>query len=473
MSSRWIAVWILGGCVAAAGIQANGALIVEAVRTRDAAQVQALIRQKVDLNAAEPDGTTALHWAAHANDAAMVQQLLRGGARPNVANVYGITPLALACLNASSIIVDALLKSGADPNIAATSGETPLMTAARTGNVDVVKALIEARAVVTAREVTGQTALMWAAAGRHTSVVRELIRAGAAVDAVTDGNRFTALLFAARSGDVASAEALLAAGAALNYAGADQRDALIIAAASNHLPMVNLLLDRGADPNVTDRSGATPLHAAVWGNVGNVEMIQRLLAAGAYPNYRTTRPMPQRRTYGYNGDIFYRTPASLQGATPIALAAAQCDLDALRALAAGGADIAIPLDNGSTPLMLSAGLGWNFERSNVTYEQALAATQVTLDLGGDVHARNKGGRTAMHGAANQGAAAVLRLLVARGADINALDTDGWTPLWTAQHAYVGASVVPHPQAITVLRELGAADIPATIENPQAVGAQAQ
>ncbi len=96
-------------------------------------------------------------------------------------------------------------------------------------------------------------------------------------------------------------------------------------------------------------------------------------------------------------------------------------------------------------------------------DRALAAVQAAVALGGDVRAKNKGGRTALHGAANQGAGNVLRFLVEQGADINAKDSDGWTPLWTAQHSFLGASILVQPDSVKVLRELGAADIPGTLD----------
>ena len=457
-SPRRLACWACVIGLLAIDLSSASDALVQAVRDGDRARTAALIEQGADVNAANPAGATALHWAAHVNDLDILQLLLQAGANVNVANVYGATPLALACLNANGRMVEALLQSGADPSAASVSGETPLMHAARTGNPEVVDALISAGAEVNLVEATrGQTALMWAAAEGHSAIVRRLIQAGATVDAQTESG-FTALMFSARSGDVESAQALLAAGANLGSVASKNRDALIVSAGSGHTPLVEFLLDQGADPSVADEAGVTPLHAAVWGNFSNIEMVQVLLARGADPNARVTRDMPQRLAYRFQGDIFFRTAASLQGATSLALAAAQGDAAAIRALAAGGADVTIPLDNGSTPLMLAAGLGWTIESSDVTQPLALSAVQAAVELGSDVNMKNEGGRTALHGAANNGVGPVIRFLVARGAEINALDGDGWTPLWTAQHAQLGASILEQPESIEVLRELGAQDI---------------
>ena len=458
-SPRRLACWVCVVGLLAVDLSGAGDLLVEAVRDGDRARTAALIEQGVDVNAVNAAGARALHWAAHLSGLNILQLLLHAGANVNVENVYGVTPLALACLNANERIVEALLQAGADPSLASVSDETPLMNAARTGNPEVVDALISAGAEVNPAEAArGQTALMWAAAEGHSAIVRQLIQAGATVDAQTKSG-FTPLMFSARSGDVESAQALLAAGANLGGVASDSRDALIVAAGSGHTPLVEFLLDQGADPNVADEAGVTPLHAAVWGNFSNIEMVQRLLVRGADPKARVTRDMPQRLAYRFAGDIFFRTAASLQGATSLALAAAQGDAAAMQALAAGGADVTIPLDNGSTPLMLAAGLGWTIESSDVTPPLALAAVQAAVELGSDVNAKNEGGRSALHGAANNGVGPVIRFLVARGADINALDGDGWTPLWTAQHAQLGASVLEQPESIEVLRELGAGHRP--------------
>jgi ankyrin len=300
---------------------------------------------------------------------------------------------------------------------------------------------------------------MWAAAEGHTAIVRELIHARASVGAPSTGG-FTARMFAAQSGDVESARDLLAAGANLADVNRDRKTPLIVAAGSGHIAMVQLLMDRGADPNEADSAGMTSLHAAVWGNFNNVAMIKLLLARGADPNVRLTRSIAQRLAYTYSADLWYRTRgfSNMAGATPFALATSQGDVAAMRTLAEAGADPTIPMATGSTPLMLAAGFGWTTESSNVPPERALAAAELVLELGGNVNAKNAGGRTALHAAANNGLDALIPLLAARGADINAIDGDGYTPLWTAEHAQMGASVLERPSTMKVLRDAGAKDI---------------
>ena len=87
--------------------------VADAVEQRDARTVEALLAKRADVNAPQPDGASALHWAAHYDDLALARRLLAAGANPNAANDHGVTPLALACENASVAIATALLSAGA------------------------------------------------------------------------------------------------------------------------------------------------------------------------------------------------------------------------------------------------------------------------------------------------------------------------------------------------------------------------
>ena len=180
--------------------------------------MRALLQRRADVNAPEPDGTTALHWAAHMDDVGTAELLIGAGANPKAANRHRVTPLALAATNGNAAMIGLLLKAGADPNTALPEGETALMTAARTGKLDAVKVLLETGANVNVKEASrGQTALMWAAAEGHTAVVEALTRQGADIGARSTGG-LTALLFAVREGKIDAVRALLKAGANVNDA---------------------------------------------------------------------------------------------------------------------------------------------------------------------------------------------------------------------------------------------------------------
>jgi len=154
--------------------------LVTALKTQDTVKARALIKQRVDPNAADAEGMTPLHWAAHWNDLETVKLLIAAGAKAKTANRYGVTPLHEACTVGNAAIVNALLKAGADVNAAYGDGETPLMTASHSGSVDVVKLLLEGGAKVNAAEsFRGETALMFATVENHAAVVKALRGAGA------------------------------------------------------------------------------------------------------------------------------------------------------------------------------------------------------------------------------------------------------------------------------------------------------
>jgi len=158
--------------------------VADAVMQQDPARLERLLGKSADVNAAQADGTTALHWAAYHADAATVRRLLAAGANPASHTDTGITPLTLACEAGSAAVVKLLLDAGADANQTLSHGETPLMMAARTGSVGVMQELLAHGAKVDAREsLRGTTPLMWAAANRNTEAVRLLIAKGADINA--------------------------------------------------------------------------------------------------------------------------------------------------------------------------------------------------------------------------------------------------------------------------------------------------
>ena len=228
---------LLAGSVPSGAAAADEAPLIAAVKAEDSGAVSALLDGGADVNATQPDGATALHWAAFRDHHEIASRLIAAGADVNAANELGATALWLAADNGSATMVERLLAAGARPDMALPEGETPVMTASRTGNADAVTLLFAAGADVNVAEDTrGQTALMWAVAQGHHAVVAALIEHGADVAArsrlrsrlmhadATNASQydqgvtwhrggFTPLLFAARHGDIESARLLLAAGA--------------------------------------------------------------------------------------------------------------------------------------------------------------------------------------------------------------------------------------------------------------------
>src|SRR5581483_427919 len=289
---------LIAGSLCAAGApetKSAGPALIDAAKHGDHVTLRSLLRKKVDVNTAEPDGSTALHWAAYQNDAEAADLLLRAGAKPNAATDLGVTPLWLASQNGDSGMVTRLLRAGADPNLALLAGETPVMVAARSGYPAVVEQLLAQGARVDARGARGQTALMWAVAQKHATVVKVLLahhpdrqlrsdvwNEVMAVPphgylpynkAIPHGGE-TALMFAARVGDLESAKLLVAAGADVNDADAWGVSATTLAAHSGFTGLVKFLLEHGADPNAAP-NGFTALHEAIMRR--DEEMVAALL----------------------------------------------------------------------------------------------------------------------------------------------------------------------------------------------------
>jgi uncharacterized protein len=454
---------------------AADATLADAVERKDWPGARALVKQRADVNAPQPDGATALHWAAFHDDREMAALLVKAGAKVSTANRYGITPLSLACTNGSAAMIDLLVKAGADPNAPLPGGETPLMTAARTGRIAAVKALLSAGASADAKdERRGQTALMWAAAEGHVPVVQALLASGADLRARVPSG-FTPLLFAVREGRLPVVRAMLEAGADANESvpvEAGRRrayggrlppvgtTALLLAVMNAHFELAAELLEAGASPTV-DVTGYTVLHAITAvrkpgigdndpapqgsGSLSSIELVKKLVAKGANINARMTKRVNLNNTR-----------ANELGATPFFLAALTADAELMKTLAALGADTRLTNVENSTPLMAAAGLATRSPGEDAgTEAEVLEAVQVALDLGADVNAVDKNGETAMHAAAYKNLPKVVKFLVAKGAKIdvwNREDKFGWTPLAIAA-GYRFGNFKPSAETEAAIREV--------------------
>src|SRR5712671_3141098 len=273
--------------------------LVDAAKSGDKEALRTLLKQGVNINAAEADGTTALHWASYRDDVEAADLLIKAGAKVDAANDLGATPLWTASQNGSAAMVRRLLEAGANPNLALLAGETPLMVAARSGYAGIVEQLLAKDAKVNARGARGQTALMWAVAQKHPDVVKVLIAHGADVlvrsdvwsevmavppHGLLEYNRAiprggdTALMFAARVGDLASARLLAAAGANINDTDAWGVSATALAVHAGYGELAEFFLEHGADPNAA-KAGFTALHAAIMRR--DEKIVSALLAHGA------------------------------------------------------------------------------------------------------------------------------------------------------------------------------------------------
>jgi ankyrin repeat protein len=439
-----LALVAIAGSAAGAALADERPALVAAARNRDREAVRALLQKKADVNLAEGDGTTALHWASYHDDGETAELLIRSGANVDATNDLGATPLWLAAQNRSAAMVRRMLEAGANPNLALLAGETPLMVAARAGSADVADLLARAGANLDARAARGQTALMWAAAQKHPAVVKVLVERGADIQATSDVwsqvmavpphgmleyNRpiphggETAVLFAARSGDLESTTLLVEAGANVNDADAWGVSALVLAAHSGFTDVVAFLLKSGADPNLA-KPGFTALHAAIMRR--DEGMVTALLAHGADPNTPLRTWTPTRRS-----SRDWNFPPALVGATPLWLAARFAEPGVMRRLVDKGADPlfvhrsqyhteeAVARAETTTTLMAAVGMGaaaaWVRPVRAESEDRVLEAVKLALSLGVDVNAANTDGRTALDAARALKYTRVVDLLVQHGA----------------------------------------------------------
>ena len=384
-------LWLTGLASVALGFASLGAHaqgLVEAVKAGDEDTVRSYLAQGGDVNAASPEGTTALMWAIDGQNPVLAQLLIESGAGIFSVNRYGMTALHLAARVGDAATTRLLLAAGADANASLPEGESVLMAAAKTGNPDVVGLLLsggaDADGTLPAGEVQafnaadpnakeswhGQTALMWAAAGGHTEAMRRLIAAGAYLDETSslidapeiEADRrqggfvyakiprgsMTALHLAAREGRIESVRALIEAGADLDAQDAEDSTALILATVNGYLDITELLLESGADPNVADRFGRTVLFVATDMNTLDsnprpppkinsrqtpVGLVKLALAKGAEVDAPLKTLLPQWCAQGCT-----HNPVLTEGATALLRAAMSGDLEIIRILLEAGAD---------------------------------------------------------------------------------------------------------------------------------------
>ena len=436
------------------------------------------------------DGTTALHWAVRRDDASTVARLLRRGADPDAANRYGVTPLMLASVNGNAEISTALLEAGADPGGSLPSGETVLMTAARTGSEQVIRALLNYGADPNVAEHTqGETALIWAVAEDHSEAALALLEGGANVNArsapttfpkldfgasgivpmALPKGQFTALMYASRQGALDSARVLIDRGADIDLADPDGTTALVLAIINAHYDLAAFLLDRGADPTIADASGMGALYAAVdmhsltWmqgrpapkttDRLTSLDLITQILDQRADPDQALVSPLLLR--HHALGD-----PVLGAGATSLMRSAKTGDTAVMRLLLDYGADSTLLQKNGTTMLMVAAGLGWRdgggalpvFDRGSEP--DAIEVMKMCLAHGADVNTANDAGDTALHGAAIRGADSLVTFLVEHGARVDAKNRQGRTPLDIAMRRQDRS-----PSTVVLLRTLSQGEPP--------------
>ena len=438
----------------AARAPADESPVADAVMRGDSARVRVLIKQGLDVNAAQPDGMTALHWAAQRGDAGGAQMLMYAGARVDAVTRNGnYTPLHLAARNGRTAAVKALLAAGADVNAVTTTGAvTALHFAASNGDAATVAALLDKGAPVDTREgAWGQTPLMWAASANRLAALDILIKRGANLELaskiedisakekvervmlVQRGRRVAAMKAADAAPTVAAAAPAAPAAApsaAPVPAAAPAGRAAVTASGAPAAGGAPVKRD-SAPPPQTGFNSRGPTYGDLIGNKGGLtallfavrdgsdECVARLLEAGAKINHVS------------EGDH----------SSPLLMATINGRFDMAKVLLEKGADVKLQSDAGAAPLYATINVQW---AAKSLYPQPTAQLQQTtsyLDLmesflkaGADVNVRlkkhlwfmsynfdllgvNTVGATAFWRAAYGTDVPAMKLLVKYGADI--------------------------------------------------------
>ena len=556
--------------------------VADAAMRGDADAVLELLRAGADVNAAQGDGMTALHWAADNGQLELAGVLVFAGANLEAATrLGGFTPVMVASRSGRAEIVRLLADAGANLGATTETGETALHYAAWSGNSEIVLALAEKGADVDAREfANGQTPLMFAASYGRGGAARSLLEAGAdpsiqtnvidypemaredkvlikrrdarlsalfgediisdtPVDGTEDddeeeageeeeeaeeedpGGAATrgqtrapmsydqlvgrqggngALHYAVREGHHDVVKALLEGGAGIDeVTGGDLSSPLLMSILNGHFDMAMWLLERGADPNLPSDPGATPLYAAVhlqWvpksfypqptaikqENTTYLELMKALLDAGADPDVRLKRHLWYT---SFNHNVL---GVDTWGATPFWRAAYGTDVDAMKLLVAYGADYSTPTfrppgrpstgngrDDGEKnpdpsslpevsvggpgvqPIHAASGVGYGLGLAGNAHRHAPngwlpSVRYLVEELGADVNARDYNGFSPLHNAAARGDRELIEYLVDRGADVTVVTRKGETTADMANGPVQRVTVFP--EIVALLERLG-------------------
>jgi len=488
--------------------------LADAAKTGDVEAVRTLLKQRANVNEAQGDGMTALHWAVYTNNLDIAKMLVQAGANVKATTrLDSATPLLMAAANANVDMMELLLKAGADVNATSSLGTTPLMQASAAGSVDGVKALIEHGANVNAKDkLKEQTPIMFAAAMNRDAVIRLLASNGADLKATSkvmsidkplfddDGNPipqrpqqkdaagnpidqygqpaaqfmggFSALHYAAREGHMDAIRSLVEAGADVNEQNpGDRTTPMVEAIVNGHYDIARYLVEHGGNPNLVSIDGLAALYATIdneyapvaWSATSHtwadgtaqqktsyLDLMTVLMDHGADPNAQITKPLWFRPPH--HNQMWVKTT----GSTPLWRAAQATDLPAIRLLVARGANAKIASKDNDTTLAMAAGIGWSGNYSiNAPY--FLETVKYLVEEAKiDINAVDKDGYTAIFGAAYRGDNEVVKYLVEKGAKLDHRNNRGWsvTDMTTAPN--VRSSVgLAHPETEKLVVSLGA------------------
>ena len=379
----------------------------------DIEKAETLVNDGVDISALDDHGYAPLHYAARNSQKRTVELLLARGADANVKNWSGETPLFVACGRSHTDIAELLLNKGANISTADNRGNTLLHRAVQDGRKDMAEFLTTKGADVNAKNNAGQTPLDIAADRNRKEIVELLLAKGAAVSTLHQ---------AAGLGDLDRVRAFLEKGTDVNAKDKNGQTALHIAASSRQKDAADLLIARGADINTKDNRNYTPLFYAIFSNDANA--VELLVSKGADVNYTPEKGYPPLHyavwyenkdmvkilvDHGAKFDV-----EDADGWTAFRYAASQGNRDIVDLFVAKGADV--------SGFHMAACAG------------KLARVKELVEQGADINAQDKLGWTPLYCAASLGRTEVAAFLIAKGADVRTAATDSGTALHQAAQA---------------------------------------
>ena len=386
--------------------------------------VRILLKAKADPNIAYADGDASLHAAVTAYCSEQtIQEIIDHGANVNAANQRGRTALLLACFYRQTELVKVLLEAGADPSLADEEGFSCLY-AAVDGNCSklTLQALINYGAHIDAKRQDGMNALLIACRTGQSESVMFLLEAGADANIIKpDGNTS---LHSAVYGNCSkdTLQKVIQHGVSVNSVNRRCQTALLYACEKAQADSVKLLLENGADPNISDVEGYSGLHLAVYGNC-TIDTLQDIMTHKAYLNAQ-----------------------NLDEETALWLACAHRKQDLVKALLKAGSNTNIANDKGDTSL--HAAVYGNCNKKIIS---------AIIYHGANVNVSSKGNRTALMMACEKSNTGAVNILLTAGADPNIADDDGETCL---HGAFRGAC---NTEVLQTIIDHGA-DVNATFKN---------
>lgn len=412
-----------------------------------------------DVNELQADGMSALFWAVYYDETDMVRLLLDAGANADIENRFGLTPLIQASMNGNSEVITMLLDAGANPNAYTLQGDTALMNAAKAGSLAGVQQLVEAGAEIDARDThLFQTPLMWAAADNNAEIVRYLAENGADINAqsaqlifegVQEGGPpgfvatggLTALHHAARENAIETVEVLLSFGADLDIPDPQGISPLRVAAANANLDLAKILIEGGADINdgalvdIMEVNYKEMIYARAANNYENQTTVWDLLTLmidmGADLEASPAKPIPLRHNS-------FTMDSGTSGRTALYNVTEGLHHDFMTLLLENGAN-PNSLSNGNTPLSAALfimygprprdGFAGVIERP---LADIMPTVELLLEYGADfntlIGTDATAGGTLLHQAASYGNDEVLQFLIEQGLDLSVKDNSNRTAL---------------------------------------------